>query len=269
LERARLVSTTPASPSVSAVTAFRFTISESAVLAAASLSPPHSAPLVNRPSGVASMSNPIFKQAIVIGAGMGGLAAAKALAPHFEKVFVLDRDALPDGPVARMGTPQARHAHVLLAGGQKALEALFPGIECDFAAAGAVTVRSGRDIIVERPGYDPFPQRDLGFDVFCLSRPLLESVCRRRLREAPNVELRSRSRVRELVPSPDHFGIAAVRFEHGEGEPQTLAADLVVDASGRGAPTLSFLEKHRLAKAGPKRNRHQHRIRHCRLRDSG
>jgi hypothetical protein len=59
----------------------------------------------------------------------------------------------------------------------------------------------------------------------------------------PNIELCSRSRVTELVSSPDHSRVAAVRFEQDQGEPQTLAADLVVDASGRGAPTLSFLEK--------------------------
>ena len=44
------------------------------------------------------MSNSILKQAVVIGAGMGGLAAAKAVAPHFEKVFVFERDALPHRP---------------------------------------------------------------------------------------------------------------------------------------------------------------------------
>jgi hypothetical protein len=103
------------------------------------------------------MSNPIAKHAVVIGAGMGGLAAAKALAPYFEKVTVLDRDALPEVLVARTGTPQARHAHALLAGGQKALETLFPGIEGDIAKAGAVKVRVGRDVIWERPGFDPFP----------------------------------------------------------------------------------------------------------------
>lgn len=46
------------------------------------------------------MSKYIGKQAIVIGAGMGGLTAAKALAGHFERVLVLERDELP-GP----GTP--------------------------------------------------------------------------------------------------------------------------------------------------------------------
>jgi 2-polyprenyl-6-methoxyphenol hydroxylase-like FAD-dependent oxidoreductase len=75
------------------------------------------------------MSNPIMKQAIVIGAGMGGLAAAKAVAPHFERVIVFDRDALPDIRSPRAGTPQARHTHGLLPGGQRALERLFPGIE--------------------------------------------------------------------------------------------------------------------------------------------
>src|SRR6202042_1287425 len=75
------------------------------------------------------MPNPILKQAVVIGAGMGGLAAAKAVAPHFEKVIVFERDALPDAPAPRPGTPQARHTHGLLAGGHRALERLFPGIE--------------------------------------------------------------------------------------------------------------------------------------------
>ena len=56
------------------------------------------------------MSKPIARHAVVVGTGMGGLAAAKAVAPYFEKVTVLDRDVLPEGPAARVGTPQARHA---------------------------------------------------------------------------------------------------------------------------------------------------------------
>ena len=39
-------------------------------------------------------SNAIGEQAVVIGGGMGGLAAAGALANHFEKVVVLERDFL-------------------------------------------------------------------------------------------------------------------------------------------------------------------------------
>jgi 2-polyprenyl-6-methoxyphenol hydroxylase-like FAD-dependent oxidoreductase len=188
------------------------------------------------------MSNPILKQAVVIGAGMGGLAAAKAVAPHFEKVIVFDRDALPDAPEPRPGTPQARHTHGLLAGGCRALECLFPGIELDLLEAGAVRMRVRRDTRFEVPGFDPFPQRDLGFDQFGLSRPVLERVVRRRVEREPNIEFRPRTRVTELTASPDNRGVAGVRFEDTRGTPGSLAADLVVDASGRASPTLRFLE---------------------------
>src|SRR6516165_8404923 len=71
-------------------------------------------------------SNIIGEQAVVIGGGMGGLAAAGALANHFEKVVVLERDFLPPNVSERPGTPQCRHIHALLAGGQRALCELFP-----------------------------------------------------------------------------------------------------------------------------------------------
>ena len=91
-----------------------------------------------------------------------GLAAAGALADRFEQVLVLERDALPSEPAYLAGTPQAQHVHALLLSGQRALGELFPGIEQDLARAGAVPLRVGLDIRMERPGYDPFPQRDLG-----------------------------------------------------------------------------------------------------------
>jgi 2-polyprenyl-6-methoxyphenol hydroxylase-like FAD-dependent oxidoreductase len=102
------------------------------------------------------------KQAVVIGAGMAGLAAAGALAEHFDRVVVLERDALSLEPMHRAGTPQARHVHALLLSGQRALSELFPGFEEDLARAGAVPLRVGFDVRIERPGYDPFPKRDLG-----------------------------------------------------------------------------------------------------------
>ena len=188
------------------------------------------------------MPNPILKQAVVIGAGMGGLAAAKAVAPHFEKVIVFDRDVLPDAPASRPGTPQARHTHGLLAGGHRALERLFPGIELDLVEAGAVRIRMSRDARQEIPGFDPLPQRDFGFDLFSLSRPALECVCRRRVEREPNIEFRPRSRVTEVIATPDNRGVAGVRFEDTRGTQGSLAAALVVDASGRAAPTLRFLE---------------------------
>jgi 2-polyprenyl-6-methoxyphenol hydroxylase-like FAD-dependent oxidoreductase len=188
------------------------------------------------------MRNPIFKQAVVVGAGMAGLAAAKAIAPHFEKVTVFDRDSLPDAPAPRSGTPQARHTHALLAGGHSALDRMFPGIEIDLMEAGAVRMRLRRDFSLELPGFDPFPQRDFGYDQFALSRPALERVCRRRVEQEPYIEIRPRARVTEVIASPDNSRAAGVRFEDVRGTAGRLAADLVVDASGRTSLTQGFLE---------------------------
>ena len=96
------------------------------------------------------VSTLIGKQAVVIGAGMGGLTAAGALANHFDQVVVLERDTLPSEPTHRAGAPQARHVHALLLSGQRALSELFPGFEHDLARAGAVPLRVGLDVRMER-----------------------------------------------------------------------------------------------------------------------
>jgi 2-polyprenyl-6-methoxyphenol hydroxylase-like FAD-dependent oxidoreductase len=145
----------------------------------------------------------IGKQAVVFGAGMGGLAAAGALAGCFEQVFVLERDTLPSEPAYRAGTPQARHVHALLLSGQRALRELFPGFEQDLVRAGAVPLRVGLDLRMERPGYDPFPQRDLGWCSYALSRPTIEHTLRSRVEAQPNTTLRQRCRV-QARRSPKH-----------------------------------------------------------------
>jgi hypothetical protein len=75
----------------------------------------------------------VGKQAVVIGAGMAGLAAAGAVAGYFERVVVLERDRWPNQGAPRRGAPQSRHLHALLPGGERALTDLFPRFERDFA----------------------------------------------------------------------------------------------------------------------------------------
>jgi 2-polyprenyl-6-methoxyphenol hydroxylase-like FAD-dependent oxidoreductase len=181
--------------------------------------------------------------AVVIGAGMAGLTAAQAISRHFGKVTVIERDVLPAEAEPRRGTPQCQHAHMLLAGGLKALQTLFPGFENDLAEAGAVKIRAGKDLRFERPGFDPFPIRDLGFDIFSMSRPLLEAVTRRRVLQAPNIGICMRSRVTGLVAARDATRIEAIRYESGDGPAVTVEADLVVEASGRCGLTLQLLEE--------------------------
>jgi 2-polyprenyl-6-methoxyphenol hydroxylase-like FAD-dependent oxidoreductase len=193
------------------------------------------------------VADPARSHAVVIGAGMAGLTAAQAISRHFGKVTVIERDVLPAEAAPRTGTPQAQHAHMLLAGGLKALQILFPGFEQDLAEVGAVKVRTGKDIRLERPGFDPFPIRDLGLNVFCMSRPLLEAVTRRRVQQTPNINICVRSRVTSLVASRDAMRIEGVRYD-GEDGAAVVEADLVVDASGRCGLTLQALEELSLQK---------------------
>jgi 2-polyprenyl-6-methoxyphenol hydroxylase-like FAD-dependent oxidoreductase len=185
----------------------------------------------------------IEKQAVIVGAGIAGLAAARALADWFEKVIVLERDSLPDAPTYRMGTPQARHPHGLLIGGQAALEELFPGLDGDFIRGGGVPIRFNRDFREELPNGYPMPQRDFGRVGFSMSRPLIESTLRQRLLEQPNVALLDRTRALDLVAAPNGRQVTAVRCASVEDDRrETLPADLVVDASGRGQLTVSLLQ---------------------------
>jgi len=187
------------------------------------------------------VSTIIGRQAIVVGAGIGGLAAAAALAPFFERVLLLERDKLPEEARHRPGTPQSRHPHGLLIGGLRALEELMPGFERQLVSQGAVRLRSNCDIRVERPGYDPFPQRDLGLTTLAVSRPAIDHAAHLCLAAVSNVTVRDGCRVLEFVAAPDGAGLTGVRVEGDGGSSETLPADLAIDASGRGALTTAFL----------------------------
>jgi len=188
------------------------------------------------------MSQSIGTRAAVVGAGVAGLAAARVLADHFEQVIVFERDELPASASHRPGIPQGRHVHALLAGGERALSGLLPGFADDLLAAGAVPYRAGLDLRTERPGFDPFPQRDLGWRSFAASRPLIERVVRARVEQIANVEIRRRCRVDRLLAGADGASVTGVRSVDEHGQTDDASADFVVDASGRGALTLSTLE---------------------------
>jgi 2-polyprenyl-6-methoxyphenol hydroxylase-like FAD-dependent oxidoreductase len=183
------------------------------------------------------------RHAIVVGAGIGGLAAAKALSSSFETVTVLERDALPSAPIARSGTPQARQVHVLLRGGLDALIEFLPELATELERAGAVRVRVGSQGRLELPGFDPFPPRDLGFNYLSMTRPLLELVVRRLIERQSNIALMSHCRVTQLLESPDRTAVTGVRYDDADGRGTELAADFVVDASSRGTLTLELLDR--------------------------
>src|SRR6267143_458018 len=136
------------------------------------------------------MSGLLGQRAVVVGAGIGGLSMAGALAKYFEQVEIFERDRLTSSAASRSGTPQDRHPHGLLAGGLEALGEIFPSFERDLAGAGAVLVRIAQDFQYERPDVGALPRRDFGISVLCASRSLIELVLRRRAEAMPNISLR-------------------------------------------------------------------------------
>jgi len=87
------------------------------------------------------------KHAIVIGASIAGLCAARVLSDFSERVTVYERDELPEGPANRSAVPQGRHVHLLMARGAQEFEAHFPGLLDDMVAAGVPILENRPDCI--------------------------------------------------------------------------------------------------------------------------
>jgi len=181
------------------------------------------------------------KRAVVIGAGVGGLAAAQALVGSFEHIVLIERDVLPAQAEARPGVPQGRHPHGLLPGCVAALDALFDDFSTKLCDAGAKQSDFGQKLLLEFSAQAALPARQLGIPVVKCSRGLIEWVARRELQRQTSIAKLDGRRVTGIVATPDGNAVAAVRYETPAGAQETIAADLVLDASGRGEPTLEFL----------------------------
>jgi 2-polyprenyl-6-methoxyphenol hydroxylase-like FAD-dependent oxidoreductase len=184
--------------------------------------------------------------AVVLGASISGLLAAKVLADHFESVTVVERDHLSTGPDIRRGVPQARHLHGLLMRGSQVLDELFPGILGELLGAGAQHF-DGTDLsrmYLNMNGHVLTRTGDAEqLAIYGPSRPLLESHIRRRVRSLANVTLLDAHDIVSVTSAPSHDRVTGVRVvPHGGGDEAELRAELVVDASGRGARTPAILE---------------------------
>ena len=87
--------------------------------------------------------NDLGERAVVCGAGMAGLLAARILAEFYKTVTIVERDRLPTDAAQRQGVPQGQHFHALSIGGSQLLERLFPGMLDELVAAGATVCDDG------------------------------------------------------------------------------------------------------------------------------
>jgi 2-polyprenyl-6-methoxyphenol hydroxylase-like FAD-dependent oxidoreductase len=176
--------------------------------------------------------------AVVVGGSVSGLLAARALSPTFAQVTVFDRDALPAAAAPRRGVPQSRHAHALLFRGAMGLDGLFPGFTDAMVAAGVPYGDLQADFSWVLDGHE-MAGATSGLRGYMVSRPLLEAMVRERVRALPNVTVVENAQVNGLVLEDERVVGARVQRD-GDGE-ETVSAELVVDAAGRGSRALTWL----------------------------
>jgi 2-polyprenyl-6-methoxyphenol hydroxylase-like FAD-dependent oxidoreductase len=188
-------------------------------------------------------------KAVVIGASISGLLAARVLADSYDTVTVIDRDVLPHGPLNRRGVPQGAHGHLVLARCLTILSELFPEFLDELLADGVPVWADGDlskiDLAVGghslvRTGNLRYPEANAQYYP---SRPLLECAVRQRVQAISNVSILGGCEADDLVATTDCRLVTGVRVacRDGGGE-TTLRAELVVDATGRGSRTPVFLE---------------------------
>jgi 2-polyprenyl-6-methoxyphenol hydroxylase-like FAD-dependent oxidoreductase len=182
-----------------------------------------------------------YKHAVVVGASLGGLCAARVLADTSERVTVYERDDLPDGPANRAAVPQGRHVHLLMARGAQEFETHFPGLLDDMVADGVPILENRPDCIhFGAAGHVLGTQHTLQdeFTAYVPSRPQLEWQIRRRVLAIENVDV-----VHAAVNEPTYDAttgrVTGVVLDSGD----VVESDVVIDATGRGTRLPVWLEK--------------------------
>jgi 2-polyprenyl-6-methoxyphenol hydroxylase-like FAD-dependent oxidoreductase len=176
--------------------------------------------------------------AVVVGGSLAGLLAARVLADHFDRVTIVERDRFPADAAFRPGIPQSRHLHVLWTRGLEIMEDLFPGLERTLLDAGATEIGVPADVLwLTAAGWR---NRFEVTRLLTFSRPLLDCAVRTRLKAdgvlgSGSLDVLEDNEVVGLVPRG--ADVAGVSLRSGE----RLAADLVVDATGRGSRTPAWL----------------------------
>ena len=179
--------------------------------------------------------------AVVVGASLAGLLAARVLADRFDNVVLLDRGDLPDGDANRKATPHTLHAHGLLARGRQVLEDLFPGIRDDWLAQGA-TVHDMHRHVAFYVGRRRYAQGLAGEPLVALGRAAIEGSVRRRVMALPNVHALGCVSVDALVLARVGRRVGGVSVTPEDDDLRlTLPAQLVVDAAGRASALPRWL----------------------------
>ncbi|MFI1362008.1 FAD-dependent oxidoreductase [Streptomyces griseochromogenes] len=179
-------------------------------------------------------------KAVVIGGSYAGLVTARVLADFFSEVVLVERDAVDEDTGAHPGAPQGYHAHAMLARGGEILERLFPGLREELREEGAPVYDYGEGIDFLLP-VGLAPRQRTGVRIQSFTRDELERRLRRKVLALPQITLLPSTRCTGLTR--DSSGrVNGVTCRSQSEEPFELAADLVIDASGRSSSLADWLD---------------------------
>lgn len=176
--------------------------------------------------------------AVIIGGGIAGLTAAIALSPHFEEISIVERDAYPESPLSRSHTPQGAHVHILLAKGLSVLSDLVPEFPVWLNEMGLREGDLTWDVLL-RYGDDWLPRTTSGIPIRPCTRPVVEHLLLRAVRERPNVRILANTRAIGIIGQDK---VTGVRVHDALGRDDILHCDWTVDAGGRSSRILDWLE---------------------------
>lgn len=96
---------------------------------------------------------------------------------------------------------------------------------------------------------------------YCASRALFEYVVRQQVRDREHIHVRDNHQFLNYLTADEDSSVVGVRFRDETGDQRTLAADLVVDATGRASKTPAWLADNGYA-AADRRGDHRRDLQH-------
>ncbi|WP_156575618.1 NAD(P)-binding protein [Bacillus luti] len=186
----------------------------------------------------------MFNKAVVIGGSLAGKLAAKALSTTFKEVIIIEAGEKWDGKASRKRVPQSNHPHVLLKGGEKAIEELFPNITNELIEAGSIENNFTRDLKWHQFGL--WKQPFIGeVQMIQQSRLLLEWHIQKRIDQILNITTKYETLVEGLLVDVKIHKVCGVKVKCLEtGMQEEIHADIIVDASGFGSKSIEWLREY-------------------------
>lgn len=186
--------------------------------------------------------------AIVIGASISGLLAAKVLSEHYDDVVLVERDRQNESISPRKGVPQGQHGHLLWSGGMDIIHRYFPDLKDELHTRGGVVYDNSKGMRWFHHGVWK-ARVDSGLKIHAQTRPLLEHCIRERVVALDNVRYLDGHSLHSVLHDAQANRVtgAVLNDSRAKDCPKTIDSELVIDCSGRTGSVMHSLTENGLA----------------------